>query len=689
MESELSLKSGSGPLARTPKPVKKEKAGIGWNAETGWLAAALLPGLFTVYLGFRAGGFYLGATSLAAAEMALILGVRFVVARRPLQGVSPALIVAVVAMALLGVWTLLSADWSDSVSRAFPAYTRVLLCGLVLAFFGSMPFDVRRVKWMLYGVATAIVIICGAALTARLLPHTILDTALITESRLGYPLTYWNTLGIIACVGTVLCAHLACSTRDHPVARILGAAAVPALILTLYYTLSRGGIWAAPAALVVYALIGRPRALLSGAIAIVPATAVILMVASPSSSVTEGYPFHMVAEGKHVALVLGACILGAAVLRACLLPLDGWLDRVRLPERAREPVIVLSIIAGLVLVVGGAAAANVPHVVSNKYHEFTDRTNTGPASRGEGRLLSARPEGRFELWDVALDAYRENRFHGTGAGTFALDWERDRETDKHVENAHSLYLETLGELGVVGLALLVIAIGLILGAFAFRARGPDRALFAALLAAGVAWAIHAGVDWDWQMPAVTIWFFAFGGAALARSLRWRRRQRSSELKRTLIRAGGAIICIAIAIVPARLALSQARLDSAIDATGRGDCRTAQSDANSSLSVVSQRPTPYLVLAFCDMQIGRYGTAAVALERARQRDPDNWVDYYDLAVARAGAGLDPRKAAARAAILNPEESLARSAPFRFQGHNKNEWEQAAKTAPILPPTQGEP
>ncbi len=657
--------------------------------EIGWIAVMLLPGALTIYLGFRSGGFYVGATSLAAAEMALVVGIRFALAKRPLQGVSPPLIATVAAMAGFAGWTLLSADWSDSVSRMLPAYSRALLYGLVLFFFGMLPFDVRRVRWMLYGVAGAIVAICGAALTARLLPHVIFDPTLVNETRLGYPLTYWNALGILSCVGVVLCVHLSCSARDAPLARVLGAAATPLVALALYYTLSRGAIWAAPAALVVYALVGRPRALLSGALATIPATAAVLLAASPSSAVTEGYPNAMVASGKDVAVVLAACMLGAALLRAALLPLDGWVTRVRLPDGVRRPVLAGGAAAGIALVLAVGAAADVPHVVETKYREFTDRVNTSPTSReSEERLLSARSQGRFELWDVALDGYRENRFHGTGAGTYAVLWDQKRPSTHKVQNAHSLYVEVLGELGVLGLLLLVAVIALILGAFAYRARGPDRALFAALLAAGLAWAVHAGVDWDWQMPAVTLWLFAFGGAALARSLVWRRRRRHNELKRTAVRAGGAMACVLLAIIPARVALSQARLDSAIAELNQGNCRAAQSDANSSLSAVSQRPTPYAVIAYCDIRLGRYGAAAVALQRALQRDPRNWELHYELAVARAGAGLDPSAAARRAALLNPNEDLARTAPFRFQG-GRAAWESSAARAPLLSPGAGDP
>ena len=191
------------------------------------------------------------------------------------------------------------------------------------------------------------------------------------------------------------------------------------------------------------------------------------------------------------------------------------------------------------------------------------------------------------------------------------------------------------------------------------------------------------------MPAVDIWLFAFGGAALARSLRWRRRKRRTELKRTLLRAGGAIACLFIAIVPAQVAISQARLVSAIGAMQRGQCGKAVSDANSSLSAVSQRPAPYTVIAFCDMREGRFGSATVAMERALQRDNANWELYYGLAVARAGAGLDPSAAAKKAAALNPLDELAGSAPHHFRGNNRHAWEREALSAPLLPPGPGDP
>ena len=83
-------------------------------------------------------------------------------------------------------------------------------------------------------------------------------------------------------------------------------------------------------------------------------------------------------------------------------------------------------------------------------------------------------------------------------------------------------------------ALILVALfvlGTLAGLAPFR-RGRDRALYAALFSAGLAWALHAGVDWDWQMPAASLWFAALGGLALGRRpphpTRRARRRRASR-----------------------------------------------------------------------------------------------------------------------------------------------------------------
>jgi O-antigen ligase len=124
---------------------------------------------------------------------------------------------------------------------------------------------------------------------------------------------------------------------------------------------------------------------------------------------------------------------------------------------------------------------------------------------------------RPDYWRVAWAQFEENALVGGGAGAFHEYWLDHRpdpaELDTpHVLDAHSLYLETLAELGLVGLALLVAT--LLIPLVAVARRRHDR-LAAAAIPAYVAFLVHAGLDWDWEMPAVTL-AGLFAGVAVLR-----------------------------------------------------------------------------------------------------------------------------------------------------------------------------
>jgi hypothetical protein len=77
-----------------------------------------------------------------------------------------------------------------------------------------------------------------------------------------------------------------------------------------------------------------------------------------------------------------------------------------------------------------------------------------------------------------------------------------------------LPLQTAAELGIVGLALLAAFLAGV-GLSARAAVGIDRALAAGPTAAFVTYIAHAPLDWDWQMPAVTIIALVLAGALVA------------------------------------------------------------------------------------------------------------------------------------------------------------------------------
>jgi O-antigen ligase len=139
-------------------------------------------------------------------------------------------------------------------------------------------------------------------------------------------------------------------------------------------------------------------------------------------------------------------------------------------------------------------------------------------------------ENRPRYWHVAWREFTENRFLGSGAGTFDEFWLDWRTVDSYARDAHNLYLETLAELGIPGLLLLVSALLpplLVLR----RGRDPVRATAAA---GYVAYLIHTGVDWDWELPATTIAGLLCGAALLIDGRDENARELSGRMRAVLL-----------------------------------------------------------------------------------------------------------------------------------------------------------
>jgi hypothetical protein len=664
------------------------------TATVALIAAALVPGLLTVYFSFQSGGYFPGAPALVAAQLAGLIALRLVLARRPLEGLSPALLVALAALAVYAAWVLLSAGWSGSPARAVPEYTRALAYLLALALFGMLPFSIRRLRWMVLGLAAAIFAVCVISFLSRTAPDLVDGVGGLQPDRLSYPLDYWNSLGLLAGLGVVLCGHLACASREHWAIRIAGAAAVPLLTATLYYTFSRGASWASLAGVAVYMVVGRPRGLLAGALSTVPPTLVALMVVNPAGSLTAKPRFapDTIAAGHRTAFAVLGCMAAAAAIRALLLRLDSGLEAVRLAPPLRKPLLVGAGVATVAAVLIASAALHVPDVVADKYRDFnSDETRVGDS--GSSRLLSGDDNGRRNHWEVSVAAFKRDQLQGDGAGTYELDWARERETPVEASDGHSLYIETLGELGLVGFAALAICLLVVLGGLAARARGRDRALFAALLAAAVTWALAAAVDWDWEMPAVTIWLFALGGAALARRPTAPDPDRSPlkpaiRVGHFLLRAAGVAICLALAVLPARLAVSEAHYERSVKSLKAGDCETARSEAEAALRALDSRASPHHVISWCDLHDDRYEAAADEIDRGLDNDPDNWAFMQVLAVAHASDGRDPRPDTERMIRLNPLSDVAIATRDALSGKTAKSWRRAGPRVEVAMPESGD-
>ena len=119
---------------------------------------------------------------------------------------------------------------------------------------------------------------------------------------------------------------------------------------------------------------------------------------------------------------------------------------------------------------------------------------------------------------MAIDATSGHLLAGNGGGTFQLLWDPRAPYYSSVENAHSLYVETLAETGVVGLALLGSFFLLVLGAAVMlcrRSRYEARVRAAGLTGALIAFTVGAAADWLWQVPVLPAAFLLLAAALLA------------------------------------------------------------------------------------------------------------------------------------------------------------------------------
>ncbi len=644
------------------------------------------PAIFTVYLAFRSGGFFAGAPAIVAVILAVALMLRLTLAEAPFAGFGPAVIWATAGLGCYAVWTLMSALWSHAPAQAMIAFDRVLMYWLALVLFSSFPWTRERLLWAVRILAGAMFAVCVIALVTRILPGIHSVPPGVDNERLAYPLSYWNALGIFTTVPILLCVGLSMRREEPPVAKALAAAAVPILVATLYFTFSRGAIGALFIGVVAFVVLAGRREIFSSAIAIVPPTVVGLLLCLATDTLSTGH-FNSpsgIAEGHTLAWELLACAVVAGALRYFLVPLDRRLDALEIPrERLRAAWIGIGVVA-LIVVAVGAVAVDAPHKISEGYESFTGSQGTESGNGGlQERLTSLNNDNRISQWELALETFGDHPLEGSGAGTFARVWAAEGTQNFRLVNVHSLYLEALSELGLPGLIFLLVGLGAIFVGLARRIRGPDRIVYTAIFSAALTWALHAGVDWDWEMPATAFFIFSLGGIAIASPGGDGTAAGSLWLGRTARIALG-IGSLVLAVSPALVAISQGYLDSAVRNLQAGDCRAASSEALDAIHVLSVRPDPYQVLGFCDSRAGQHELAVTMLETAIARDKGEWESYYGLALVKAVAGQDPRPAARKAYEMAPHEPLAQEGYELFRTGNPRIWKRRALNArlPIL-------
>jgi hypothetical protein len=455
------------------------------------LRAGLLAGPTAV--AFDSGGYFPRATAWAGI-VAWILAVAGALAVPSILTASRAGRWALGGLAAFAGWVALSQAWAPLAGpAAADAERAVLYLGVLVggAIAWRSPRAIRAVEPALAG---GIAVVVGYGLAGRLLPGIVhLHRSASAGGRLEQPLTYWNGMGALAAMGVVLCVRLAGDVTRSRRLRAAAAAALPALGTGVYLTFSRGALATVAAGLLALVALApswpQARALAIGVEGGVLAAALSSLFGgvealSGSASSREAQGAAMLA----ILVVLGLAAAGMQ-LWACRVETAGRAPAGRLPLPRRAPALVALVILALLAAPLVAAAV-----------ESSPQT---PAFGATASRFGSAGSNRYAYWRVALRTFADHPLRGTGASAFRVAWLEHRKIDDVVRDAHSLYLETAAELGLVGLALLAAFLaGTVAAARRLWRRAP--ALAAGPCAAALVWALHAGLDWDWELPAVTL-----------------------------------------------------------------------------------------------------------------------------------------------------------------------------------------
>ncbi|MFL5822908.1 MAG: O-antigen ligase family protein [Solirubrobacteraceae bacterium] len=481
------------------------------RVRAGLLISARITLLFSpTALAFFAGGYFDEARAWAGLVAWLLVAVAVGLRAGPAPR-GRAAWVTIAGMALLAAWTLVSMVWAPLAGSAYHSGQLVLIyLGILVASFLLLASPAARV-WVEPALALGTLIVIGYALSERLLPGLLhFSRSISAQGRLEQPLTYWNAMGELAALGFVLWARLAGSAERPRWMRATAAAACAPLGLGLYLSFSRGALFACLAGLVAL-LVAAPTRSQLRALAVTVLAGVVTSAVIGSLHGFTAFAGGLSARERDGAIAMGVLIAlmlvaGAAQWFVARRETRG-VGEVADPDSRRSGGLRLPRGApwiALVLVCGGLAGAIL---VGAK------ETTTAPAlSNGVSRLTSLQ-SNRYAYWRVALRAFGDEPVRGVGGGGWAVWWLRYRTVNAFAQDAHSLPLQTAAELGLVGLVLL----GMLFGGAAAVARQVHRAapaLAAGPIAALVAYAVHAPLDWDWQMPAVTLVAVVLAGMLL-------------------------------------------------------------------------------------------------------------------------------------------------------------------------------
>ena len=629
-----------------------------------WSDRIAAVGLATVGLALGASQLHAGLYNetawapIALGALGLVVALAVAAPRRPPM----ALLLPVLS---LWLWSLISAGWSDSTDAAHVAANRWLLYGAVIVVLAWAIAGDRRRAVVLLTSAGAGVLAVAAWMLARMLLGD--GASLFLAARLNDPLGYVNGQAAYLLVAAWPCLALV-EHRGFRASGIIAGIGMAALVALLGLGLlcqSRSWEVALFTGIVVLEAVvpGRRRRaaamLLAGTamVAISTPLAAVWRHPSPVTGLATGAATRHAAAAIIIAAVVSGLVWAVVVLSLHRFAPAGSPARTYVRRFGSAALVALGLAAGVAI---GLRAGVIEHRIHSQYQAFV---RLSPGS-GSSRLVSG-AGNRYDYWRVTLIEFRSAPLGGVGAGNYDPGYYLHRRTTEAITQPHSLELQTLAELGVVGVLLLVAFLGAVAVGLVRTARAARHDLLArgvAVAAGGMftVWLVQTSVDWIHLIPGVTAIALA-AAVALAAGPESRSVALAGRGRIVAVMAAVAIAIVGtVTIVPRILSLSAQA--SAQQALAQRAPRAAVVDATKALEY-DPDSVPALVLraaGFAALQSFRSSLAD--LTRALAVEPRNWATWAlmgDL-LTRHGDRSGARAAYAHALALDPLEPELKSA-----------------------------
>lgn len=644
---------------------------------------------------------------LAVAVLAAIAGGAWLWTGSLRVSAPPLAIAAAGLLAAFAVWSGVTVLWSVAPDQTWlelnRALTSLIVLGLAIALGAS---HIRSIELIAKGFLLVALAVTLYALGQKLVPglhagglFDLNQTGPIP--RLQEPFGYWNALALFIAMGAPIALALAVEISTSGRWRLAALIALELMLLTIAFTLSRGGLLALAAGLAAGIALSRARLRsLMWLGTTCAATAIPLIFGLTSHSLTSA-DISLGQRETAGAELTAALVASVLLLYLAARALHGLERRVEVTPMRVRGIGRLLLCALVVALVGSvlAVALSARGLDGTVSHAWRSFTATRAASVSDpSRFLSDDSGNRWVWWKEAAGAFSDRPFAGWGAGSFGVVHLLYRRDALSVEQPHSVPLQLLAETGIVGALLglggLVLLLGSAVAAVRRTATGPERLLAAALLAAGVAYAIHACYDRDSDIPGVTLPVIALLGVLVGAAGRrggedQARRPAHGPALRLIALASLTLMLGVFAVSAALPSLATGRASSAeTDASGSSpdQLASAQARAQAASALDPLSTAGPKVEATIAVHRGQYAAARADLLRAIGRQPSDVQAWEELAAVELSVGdtAGVARAAGQVLALDPRGSAA---PMLAQRVNLLALPEGSSTAtPTPPPAQ---